>query len=147
MLTRLQSEIDDESDVSDGQGDTLASDYVRGSHIRQESPLTFCSQCFFTENGDISAQYLNDIRIILCDFLRDVHVTYPNVPYDSDFAKSCCDVALRSNTLEPEMVDSPEFQLALHGAASIATTTYAHLENVSTRQWICLYTTWSVMLY
>ncbi|KAF8955784.1 hypothetical protein BDZ97DRAFT_1604838, partial [Flammula alnicola] len=33
------------------------------------------------------------------------------------------------------------FQIALHGAVAIAMTTYAHLENNSTRQYICLYTT------
>jgi hypothetical protein len=84
---------------------------------------------------------MENIRKVLCDFMHDVDVTYPNVTYDSSFAQSCCDVALRG-LVEPEVVQSPDFQLALHGAVAIATTTYAHLEDVSTRQWICLYTTW-----
>ena len=73
--------------------------------------------------------------------MRHINVTYPKVTYDLEFSQSCCEVALRSH-VKPEIVQSQEFQLALQGAVAIATTTYAHLENVSTRQWICLYTTW-----
>jgi len=93
------------------------------------------------ENGDISPQYLSDIRDVLLKFMSDMNILYPKVTYDTEFAQSCREVAL-GDGFRPEIVQSPEFQLALHGAVAIATTTYAHLENISTRQWICLYTTW-----
>ena len=75
--------------------------------------------------------------------MRHINVTlaYLKVTYDAEFSQSCCEVALRS-LVKPEIVQSQEFQLALYGAAALVTTTYSHLENVSTRQWICLYTTW-----
>jgi hypothetical protein len=77
--------------------------------------------------------------------MRHINVTlaYPNlkVTYDSEFSQSCCEVALR-DLVKPEIVQSQEFQQAIYGAVAFVTTTYAHLENVSTRQWICLYTTW-----
>ncbi|KZP29869.1 terpenoid synthase [Athelia psychrophila] len=88
----------------------------------------------------MTPQYVNDVREVLCDFMRRMNITYPKVTYDSEFAQSCCEVALRDDFL-PGIVESPDFQLALHGAVAIATTTFAHLENISTRQYICLYTT------
>jgi hypothetical protein len=86
---------------------------------------------------------MKDISTVLCEFMRDINVTYPKVTHDSEFAhwQSCCEVALR-NHVKPEIVQSQEFQFALKSAVAVATRTYAHLENVSTRQWICLYTTW-----
>lgn len=98
-------------------------------------------QARFTDNGEISSRYLSDIRQVLLDFMREIGVAYPRVTYDAAFAQSCCDVALLKG-FRSEIVQSSEFQLALQGAVAIATTTYAHLENVATRQWICLYTTW-----
>jgi hypothetical protein len=85
---------------------------------------------------------MRDISKILFEFMRHINATlaYPKITYDSEFSQSCCEVALR-NLVEPELIQSQEFQLALHLGVAIVTTTYAHLENVSTRQWICLYTT------
>ena len=90
----------------------------------------------------MTPQYLNDVQEVLRDFMHRMKITYPKVTYDSEFAQSCNELALSDGFL-PDVVESPEFQLALHGAVAIATTTYAHLENNSTRQYICLYTTWS----
>jgi hypothetical protein len=89
----------------------------------------------------MNSQYLRDIRKVLEEFMRDVNVAYPNVNYDAETPQSFDDVSLR-NVVEPEIVQSPEFQIALQSAMPIITTTFAHLEDVSTRQWICLYTAW-----
>jgi hypothetical protein len=76
--------------------------------------------------------------------LRDINITYPTVTYDEQFAQACSKLAIERGC-PVDIAQSREFQLALHGAVAIATTTYAHLENVSTRQFICLYTTWSAL--
>ena len=109
-----------------------------------------CAEVCFTEDGsNPSPQYMRDISEVLCEFMSDINVTlvyYPTskVTYDSDFSQSCCEVELR-NLVKPEIVQSQEFQLALQGAVAFVMTVYAHLENVSTRQWICLYTTrWEI---
>lgn len=73
--------------------------------------------------------------------MQEINIAYPSVAYDEEFAQGCSTIAIERGC-PLEIAQSREFQLALHGAASIATTTYAHLENVSTRQFICLYTTW-----
>jgi len=70
--------------------------------------------------------------------MRDANITYLNVTYDSEFAQSCCEVALRG-LVKPEIVQSPEFQYNLNTAVALTSFTYGHLVNVSTRQWICLY--------
>ena len=72
--------------------------------------------------------------------MRHINFTCPKVTYDANFFQSC-EVALR-NFVKPEIIQSQELQIALHGAVVITTTTYGHLENVSTRIWICLYATW-----
>ena len=77
--------------------------------------------------------------------MRDINITYPIVTYDEDFAQGCTNLAIERG-IPLDIAQSREFQLALHGAVSIATTTYAHLENASTRQFISLYTTWSVLV-
>ena len=85
--------------------------------------------------------YRNAIRSVLRDFMRDINITYPIVTYDEEFAQGCTQISIERGC-PPDIAHSHEFQLALHAAASIATTTYAHLENASTRQFICIYTTW-----
>jgi hypothetical protein len=73
--------------------------------------------------------------------MRDINITYPTVTYDEEFAQACSKLAIERGC-PVDITQSHEFQLALHGAVAFATTTYAHLENASTRQFICLYTTW-----
>ncbi|KAF8550949.1 terpenoid synthase [Imleria badia] len=87
----------------------------------------------------MTSRYKNAIRSVLLDFLRDINVTYPTVTYDEDFAQGCCKLAIERGC-PVDMAQSREFQLALHGAVAIATMTYGHLENASTRQYVCIYT-------
>lgn len=89
----------------------------------------------------MNSEYLRNIRKVLDDFMRDGNFAYPKVNYDAETTRSFCEVALH-NVVDPEVLQSPEFQLAFNSAIPITTTTFAHLENDSTRQWICLYTTW-----
>jgi hypothetical protein len=91
-------------------------------------------------DGKLTPRYRSAIRSVLRDFLRDINITYPTVTYDEQFAQACSKLAIERGC-PVDIAQSREFQLALHGAVAIATTTYAHLENVSTRQFICLYTT------
>jgi hypothetical protein len=73
--------------------------------------------------------------------MREINITYAKVECDEAFARSCHELALEQG-FHPEIVYSKDFQNALQASVGIATTTYAHLENISTRQYICLYTTW-----
>lgn len=92
----------------------------------------------------MSSKYRDAIRSVLLDFLRDIDVAYPTVIYDEEFAQGCCKLAIERGC-PVDIAQSHEFQLALHGAVAIATMTYGHLENVTTRQYVCIYTIWQVL--
>lgn len=78
---------------------------------------------------------------MLVDFLTEMKLEFREFVYDEPFAKSCCEDAAANYGFFQEDIDTPEFQLALHGAVAIAVTTFGHLKNKATQRWIALYTT------
>ena len=73
--------------------------------------------------------------------MLDTNITYPTLTYDEEFAQGCSKLAIERGC-PVDITQSREFQRAFYTGVIMATTAYAHLENVSTRQFICLYTTW-----
>lgn len=84
----------------------------------------------------------NGIRDAVNDFLARCNFSLPVTQYDRDFHNSCCDVARGKGY----PVDSPSLQPFIPGGVVMATTTYAHLQNKSTKILIALYTAFLIYI-
>lgn len=111
-------------------------------------------------DGKMSDEYLQDIRSVLDDFLREMDIVYPtNITHDYEFEDYCIETAIQYG-FSPEFVRSKDFKVALHVGVDIAVATYGefrfrhrrldyfilfmymigHLDCKVTQQWICFYT-------
>lgn len=77
------------------------------------------------------------IRNIVGGFLERCAIPYPMIPYDVEFFRlSCEEAARRGYPLEGKNSLKP----FIPGGVAIATTAYAHIEDLPTRIAICLFT-------
>ncbi|KAF5360314.1 hypothetical protein D9758_009124 [Tetrapyrgos nigripes] len=82
----------------------------------------------------------NVLRDIILDYLARIHVPFPQVTYDRDFEAACCnEITRRGYILE-------SLRPFLPGGVVMATTSYSHLEDVSARIYIALYTGYLIYL-
>lgn len=90
-----------------------------------------CFQELFTPNGKMTPEYLQDIRLVVIDYLREMDIRYPthlevddkNENRNREFETYYVETAIQQG-FPAEFVLSKKFEIALRVGIDIALTTY-----------------------